>query len=303
MLNRNKKTNKCQRFSEGRLDWDTGWNLRQSSVNQFWFRKSQRWPALLQFWLSTVHYLKTSEQRWRINQDFLRNSAVSRSADFFYSGTEQIWFLLDSGKHFSFTFQGFQIISTYLNSEAQSSDFQPTLEKQVNKKSICSILTGQKYLAKTQDFVSGNEVTELFQNFWSIFSFSVMKNFGKSFRKLVFCSDLQKKIVKSTFLNSWKAILMAILCVFINFWLLCHILIFSSTCVDMRAVSEKVSAESAQLSAEKPTFRAKKISAEQSRFRPDFLKQHCSVRVSSAIFRSVERWFTWNQSWSALKER
>ena len=111
---------------------------------------------------------------------------------------------------------------------------------------------------------------------------------------------LQKLWEEINFLHAWNANLMTKLCVFIIFWLSYCILMSSSTRVNIRAVSEKNSTESALFNAEKLMFRAKIISSEQIDFS---LVQHCWALISSESFSSEKDCCRENQSSLAPKQR
>ena len=73
-----------------------------------------------------------------------------------------------------------------------------------------------------------------------------------------------------------------------HFWQRYHTLMFSSTCVNIKADSEQISAESALKTL---CIRVQKISAEQRWFRAHFLWN------SAEFFSSEQRWFRANQRW------
>ena len=87
-------------------------------------------------------------------------------------------------------------------------------------------------------------------------------------------------------------------------WLRYHILIFLSTCVNIRADSEYISAESALFNAGNQIFQSKEKQRWTVLIQSWFsLKQRCSELISNEFFSSEQRCFREHQSWSALKER
>ena len=76
------------------------------SADYLRFKNYQRWPALLQFWFSAVHFLKISDQRWKINFSEqlkqrwtgpISSETAPNSDNFLWNSYEQRWFFVDSG--------------------------------------------------------------------------------------------------------------------------------------------------------------------------------------------------------------
>ena len=135
-------------------------------------------------------------------------------------------------------FHFFQNFSKYLNFNAHNSGFQPSLRKEEsNKKLLPHFRTGQRYNKFLNFWVcsycSSNK-TDMVQLFKTIFAFIGVKfqDFSKKFESLLsICRIFTFSLIQEYHFNDHFVR-------FQHFGLRYHILIVSSTCVNIRADSE-----------------------------------------------------------------
>ena len=134
--------------------------------------------------------------------------------------------------------------------------FSPSCEKKWTMKKIVVHFTyALRYLGFLvfHSYCSRNR-TDMVRILLGNFQFSGL-NTWHSFKNFEFCCHFEEKWGNYIF-KTWNAIVSTILRVFITFLLPYHLLIFPSTCVDIRAESEKIIAELALFGAQKMMFRS-----------------------------------------------
>ena len=221
------------------------------SADQLWFRilsglfqrcslPENLWTALIQLWTALKTEIFRAKNQRCFGADFLWNSADSElnSADFLWNSPEQSWFLNNSEWQFLVNFSLCKKLFMYLNFEAHNSSFQPGLSKEVSKTNLLlHFHTGQRYNTYLNFgvycYCSSNK-TDMVQLFKNIFAFIGVQfqEYSKKFESLLsICRIFTFSLIREYHFNDPFVR-------FQHFGLHYHILIVSSTCVNIRADSE-----------------------------------------------------------------